>query len=369
MSENEQRPAGLASEDAYALVAATVDEIQAPVVAYEPPMPVDRSIPIGLIGAGGISFAHLDAYRKYGLNVVAICDRNIERAEARRDQFYPTARVFTDPQDLLDDSTIRVLDLAVHASSREALIRCGIDAGKHILSQKPFVANLDVGRNLVELAETKGVILAVNQNGRWAPYMSYMREVVRAGLIGDIIGVHAALQWDHSWIAGTPFEAMDQIILEDFAIHWFDFVASIIGDTATSVYATGTATSGQEIESKLAAQAAITFPGGQASLVFDGASRYGAQNITTIVGTKGTVRSVGADLAEQAVHLFVDSGVGSPSLEGSWFNDGFAGAMGSLLLSIENGSVPLNSARQNLASLKLVFAAIESSNSGQAVHF
>lgn len=369
MSENEQRPAGLASEDSYALVAAKVDEIEAPIVAFEPPMPVDRSIPIGLIGAGGISFAHLDAYRKYGLNVVAICDRNIERAEARRDQFYPSARALTDPQDLLDDPTIRVLDLAVHASSRSSLIRRAIDAGKHILSQKPFVSDLEVGRNLVELAEDKGLILAVNQNGRWAPYMSYMREVARAGLIGEIIGVHAALQWDHSWIAGTPFEAMDQIILEDFAIHWFDFVTSIIGDTATSIYATGTATAGQEIKSKLAAQSTITFPGGQASLVFDGASRFGAQNITTIVGTKGTVRSVGPDLADQTVRFFVEKGAGSPALEGSWFNDGFAGAMGALLRSIEDGSAPINSARQNLASLKLVFAAIESSKSGQAVHF
>jgi hypothetical protein len=38
--------------------------------------------------------------------------------------------------------------------------------------------------------------------------------VAKVGLIGEIIGVHAALQWDHSWIAGTQFEPIDQIILK-----------------------------------------------------------------------------------------------------------------------------------------------------------
>ena len=58
--------------------------------------------------------------------------------------------------------------------------QAAIDAGKHILSQKPFVVDLDVGEELVAQAEARGVKLAVNQNGRWAPHFSYMRQAVAA---------------------------------------------------------------------------------------------------------------------------------------------------------------------------------------------
>ena len=54
-------------------------------------MPKDRSVGIGLFGAGGISGAHLDAYKRHGLNVLAIGSRDLARATARRDAFFPEA--------------------------------------------------------------------------------------------------------------------------------------------------------------------------------------------------------------------------------------------------------------------------------------
>jgi hypothetical protein len=59
--------------------------------------------------------------------------------------------------------------------------------------------------------------------------------------------------------------------------------------------------------------------------------------------------------------------VARPLLTGSWFNDGFAGAMGELLCAIEDGREPLNSARGNLLSLKLCQAALRSAQMGSAV--
>ena len=324
-------------------------------------------LPIGLIGAGGISFAHLDAYKKYGLNVVAIADRHIDRAEGRRDQFFPEALATDKVDALIGNPDIAVLDITLHPKDRAPLMRQALEAGQHVLSQKPFVRDLDAGRALVDLAEAKGVVLAVNQNGRWAPHLSYIREAVAAGLVGEVTGVHVSIQWDHSWIAGTPFEKIDQIVLDDFAIHWFDFLASVIGDSAETVYATGIRARGQAIASQLIAQAMVAFPGGQASLVFDGNARHGAQDATVVVGTLGTLRSVGPDLGRQAVSLFTQQGVAQPQLSGQWFNDGFAGAMGALLVAAENGKPPINSARGNLVSLRLAAAAMESARTGMPV--
>ena len=79
--------AGEPSADDYALVAKPAPETEAPDLPYRPPMPRDRSMAIALVGAGGISGAHLDAYKRHELNVVAICSRDLARAEGLRDAY------------------------------------------------------------------------------------------------------------------------------------------------------------------------------------------------------------------------------------------------------------------------------------------
>ncbi len=283
----------------YALVAADVAEVPAPNLPYQPPMPRDRSAAIALVGAGGISAAHLDAYRKHGLNVVAICSRDVARAAARRDAYFPSARVADDYESLLADREIQVLDITTHADVRAHLMRRALAAGKHVLSQKPFVTDLATGRELVAEAEARGLKLAVNQNGRWAPHLSWMREAVRAGLVGEVTAVHAHIRWNHGWVAGTPFDAMDDLVLHDFGIHWFDFLASIIHARAREVRATTARALGQSARPPLLAQALVAFAGGQASLVFDGATAFGAHDATVVIGDKGTLFSQGPDLGRQ----------------------------------------------------------------------
>jgi predicted dehydrogenase len=355
------------SPDSYALVSAEAKPVAAPDLDYRPPMPRDKAIPIALIGAGGISFAHLDAYKKHGLNVVAICDRHLDRAIARRDASYPTALATDRVEDVIGAPGIAVVDITVHAKDRVDLMRRALESGQHVLSQKPFVRDLSVGRELVALAAQKGVQLAVNQNGRWAPHLSYMREAVAAGLVGKVTGVHVAIHWNHTWIAGTPFAEMDHVILDDFAIHWFDFLVGIIGDRAERVFATVGRAEGQSMHAPLLSQALVTYPGGHASLVFDANAPCGASDTTTIVGTQGVLRSTGPDLGRQRVTLTTAEGVAQPALTGTWFNDGFAGTMGALLVAIETGKEPINSARGNLAALRLSQASIESAETGLPV--
>jgi hypothetical protein len=105
------------SADDYALVTKVAVEVEAPDLPYRPPMPRDRSVPIALVGAGGISGAHLDAYARHGLNVVAICSRDLERARARRDAHFPNARLTDDFDSVLRDPDVSVLDLTAHPDS------------------------------------------------------------------------------------------------------------------------------------------------------------------------------------------------------------------------------------------------------------
>ena len=351
----------------YALAAKQEAEVPAPDLPYRPPMPKDRSAPIALVGAGGISGAHLEAYARYGLNVIAICSRDLDRARARRDASFPKARATDDFETLLRDPAITVLDITTHADVRADLMRRALLAGKHVLSQKPFVEDFAVGWELVELARSRCLTLAVNQNGRWAPHLAYLRETVAAGLLGRVTGVHVAIRWSHAWIAGTPFEAIEDLVLWDFGIHWFDFLVSVIGDRAVRVQATSSRAAGQTVRPPLLACAILAFDGGHASLVFDGDTRFGARDSTVVIGTCGSASSDGPDLGSQSVELHTEAGVARPMLSGRWFNDGFAGAMGEMLAALEDGREPLNSARANLATIRLCQATLRAARSGRFV--
>lgn len=353
--------------ETYALASASVRDIAAPELPYLPPKPASYRPRIGLIGAGGIAAAHLDAYRTAGWEVAAICNRTRDKAEARAAEFFPNALVSDDAADILGDASIDVVDITPHPADRLPLIRAALDAGKHVLSQKPFVLDLDEGERLADLAEARGRKLAVNQNGRWAPHLAWMREAVRAGHIGTLISCHASLHWNHGWIAGTPFERIEDLILYDFGIHWFDFVSSLVGDRAEAVFASAAHATGQSAKVPLLAEVVIRMRDGQASLIFDGAVPNGPRDTTYVAGTRGSLQSDGPDLGQQTVTLTTEAGRARPVLAGRWFNDGFAGAMGALLVAIETGTEPANGARDNLKSLAMAFAAIASRRTGQVV--
>jgi predicted dehydrogenase len=359
----------LESNDSYGLPAGSSrKEVPAPEIAYLPMDPVSYRPRIGLIGCGGISVQHLRAYRKAGYEVAALCDTTLSKAREHQKLYYPDAMVCADWRDILARDDIPVLDITTHPDVRAGMFEQAIDAGRHILSQKPFVTDLDFGLGIVEKAEKKGVRLAVNQNGRWSPHWGWIRAAVAAGLLGEVASIRLAVNWDHSWISGSAFEEIRHLILYDFGIHWFDITTCIMGrKKPLRVFAAVRRSPAQTVKPPLLAQALIEYESGQASLFFDAATRSGEQDTTFVSGSRGSAHSVGPDLNTQEITLATAAGLARPRLSGQWFPDGFHGAMGELLRAIEQKREPSNGARENLRSLELCFAAAASADSGEPV--
>ncbi len=359
----------MSSESEYGLSTLRPEpEIPAPSLDYRPPRPHHYRPLIGLIGAGGISEFHLKACRALGLEVAVICNRTLETARQRRDAFYPDAEICSDHRRVLERSDIQVVDITTHPEERFDLIADSLRAGKHVLSQKPFVTDLDRGAELVALADSQKRLLAVNQNGRWAPHFAWLAAAARAGILGEPGTVDFVLHFDHTWTAGTPFEQLHHLVLYDFGIHWFDMALQLVpGREPERVYASAVRAPWQTTKPPFLAQAVIDFPGAQVRLLCNAHTRYGQEDCTVVAGSLGTARASGPGLNEQKVMLWTEAGVARPSLEGDWFSNGFQGAMGELILAIEENRQPSHSAAANLRSLALCFAALQSADAGVPV--
>lgn len=342
--------------------------VAAPVLPYQPRDPKRYRPGIAIIGCGGITKWHLRAYQEANYKVVALCDMLRARAVERRDEFYPDAIATDSVGEVLSRDDVAVVDITTHPPERPPLVEAALRARKHVLSQKPFVLDLDVGQRLADLADEMGVKLAVNQNARWAPHFSYIREAVRAHVLGSIDAIHCDVHWDHSWVKGTPFESVRHLILYDFGIHWFDFVRTIMSDVAPHrIFASMARSATQTIQPALLAQCIIEYESTQVTLIFDGATRFDHMDRTFVVGDLGAIRSVGPSTEHQRVELTTAAGIARPRLKGAWFPDGFHGTMAELLCAIKEDREPSHSARNNLASLELCYAAVASAERGEAV--
>lgn len=337
-------------------------------IEYRPVVP-DSDVEVAMVGCGGIATVAARAYSAAGVQVTALCDLNRAAAELMRDEHFPEARVFGDLAELLDESRADIVDIATHTAVRGPLVRQALEAGRHVQSQKPFVLDLALGEELCDLADERGVLLAVNQNGRWSPHFAYLLAAARSGALGEIEAASFDVAWDHdSAVVGTPFAELDDLVLLDFGIHWFDLLGALFGDaSADRVVATATTTSSQRAAVPMLASAILEYPGASAALRFHAAARRAEEGRYRVDGAAATIRSVGPALGGPDLVVTDDDGDHPIRLHGSWMPDALAGTMGELIGAIVENRTPTTSARRVLAGLRTCLAATESARTGTPV--
>lgn len=335
-------------------------------IDYKPKDPKKYKPGIGIIGCGDIVSVHLTAYKKAKYKIVAMADIN-EKNLMEKASMVPGVKTFTDYRELLKMKEVEVVDCATHPEERVQIIKDSLNAGKHVLSQKPFVADLQIGEELVRLANKKKLLLAVNQNGRWNPAWNYAYKVIKKGIIGEIMSINMSCNWDHNWVVGKKFNEIKHLILYDYGIHWFDIISCWVEKRAKRVYASICSAPGQKAKPPLLAQVIIEYENAQATLTFNANQTVGSRFSFFIGGTKGYILGTGNDSNYRNFCIKTKEGMFYPELEGSWFPDGFHGAMGELLCAIEEKREPWNNAKDNLKSLQLCFAACKSADTGEPV--
>lgn len=334
--------------------------------------------PIGIVGAGAIvDVAHLPAYTAAGLEVVAITDLDQDRArEVAERHAVPT--VYATLDELLDDDRIEVVDVAVPTSAQLALVGAAIRSGRSVLAQKPFALSVEDGRQLVELAEQHGVVLAVNQQLRFDEGVAAAHRMVELGWVGTVTAMSVTVdiwtEWgDWPWMLQTP-----RLEIMNHSIHYHDLIRWFLGEPSTVFCAAGRVP-GQAAAGESRTISSYLFDSGTRALVHANHENSHGDNSATfrIDGSQGSIRgtlgllydypSGRPDTLEVNSTVIGTDGWLPYPVTTRWIPDAFLGPMSSVLGALAEGTTPRSSGRDNLGTLRLVEALYESINTGSAV--
>jgi len=141
-----------------------------------------------LVGCGAMSRAWLQAAAKIpNLRIVALADLERERAAGRASEFgLGNAAIVPNVHAAIEETRPDLVFDVVVPSARHEVVRAGLAAGCHVLSEKPMAQTLDEARDLVDRAKKAGRIHAVVQNRRYVAGVRRIARALRGGAIGEI---------------------------------------------------------------------------------------------------------------------------------------------------------------------------------------
>lgn len=204
-------------------------------------MPNLISLRAGVIGTGFIGPVHVEALRRLGVQVTALCDLP-DRVRAAADRLgIPLA--FSDYRELLAAPEVDVVHITAPNRFHCEMALAALAAGKHCVCEKPLAMNTRETARIVRQARRSRTVFAVNYNVRFYPAVLQLRRMVARGDLGEIIHVNGSYfqDWlfkptDYNWRL-LPEEGGTLRAVADIGTHWMDTVSFILGAPITRVLA------------------------------------------------------------------------------------------------------------------------------------
>ena len=334
-----------------------------------------------LAGCGGMSKGWLEAITEHPLlkgkiEVVGLVDLHLPTAENRATEFgLSDAVTGSDLDAVLARTKPDLLFDVVVPAARANVVRIGLRHECHVLSEKPMATGLEEGRALIAEAQAAGRIHAVVQNRRFISGVRRIRDLIASGALGEL----ASLNCD--FFIGAHFggfrDEMENVLLLDMAIHTLDAARFMSGKVPTAVYCFETNPAGSWYRHGAAANAIFEFSD---NVVFNYRGSWAAEGANTswegawrIVGSKGTLLWDGEDnfeakeVSSHTGFLRQHAEIDVPPAADADQTHGHASVIAEFIDAIETRRQPETASTDNIKSLAMVFAAIESARTGQRV--
>jgi predicted dehydrogenase len=195
-----------------------------------------------VIGTGFIGLIHVDALRRLGIQVHGVVGSSSARgAERSRAAGLPPA--YESMEAMLADDRVDVVHITSPNHLHHTHAKAALAAGKHVVCEKPLAMTSAESAELVRLAESSGLINAVNFNIRFYPLCQHLHEMVREGGLGEVrlVTGHYLQDWlmldtDWSWRLDPALGGTLRAV-SDIGSHWLDLTSFLTGSRVTSVSA------------------------------------------------------------------------------------------------------------------------------------
>ena len=182
---------------------------------------------VGIAGCGRVAIGHREAIAASDQwKLAGIADINAEQLEkVKREDGVELA--VSDYRELIDRGSLDALVVSTHLDTHHRIAMDAMDAGLHVLCEKPMASTLEQCREMVAKAEETKRLLAINFNTRSSPRFRKIKKIIDSGVLGKIRVVRIVYNWSaHQW---QPPERLRAFMLGggpiiDSAVHFFDGV-------------------------------------------------------------------------------------------------------------------------------------------------
>jgi len=148
-----------------------------------------KPLRVGIVGCGGAAYWHMSAMLKISnIELVAVCDKNPALARRVVKRFHVNS-YYTDFAEMLDKEKVDMVDICSPPQTHVALSLQAMEAGCHVLTEKPMALSLKEVDEMIAVAKANQVQLCVVHNELFLPVVMKARSIVGEGVIGDVVGI------------------------------------------------------------------------------------------------------------------------------------------------------------------------------------
>ncbi len=330
-----------------------------------------------LVGCGGISGAWLPTLVKHAdLEMVGLVDLNEDAPRSRAKEFGLTkVAIGTDLEAMIAKTGPDIVfDCTIPAAHAKVTVTA-LERGCHVLGEKPLADTMVNAKRMIAAADKAGRTYAVIQNRRYDSRIRRLRRFLASGAIGDITTVSS------DFYIGAHFggfrDRMEHVLVLDMAIHTFDAARLISGADPRAVYCREWNPRGSWYDHHASAVAMFEMGDG---IMYTYQGSWCADGLNTtweaswrIIGTKGSLTWDGADgfkaqrVSQVAGFTSKVEDVAVPAEDPADKVGSHAGVINDFIACVLDGRAPETICTDNVKSLAMVLAAIESSDTGRRV--
>jgi UDP-N-acetyl-2-amino-2-deoxyglucuronate dehydrogenase len=259
---------------------------------------------IAVIGSGSIADQHLGAIREIGqARLAGVYSRSADKAKKVGER--EKCRWTVDYRELLRDPEVDVVDIVTSSGSHFPIALEALEAGKHVLVEKPMAMTSADADRLLGLARSKGLALGVVSQRRFEDQHQAVKKAVDAGAIGRLLLAEVSCPYyrDQAYYDSADWRgkiATDGGAIMNQGIHSVDLLLWFAGPAKTVLGRTATQTHRMEAEDL--ALAIVTFESGAFGTIMASTSiQPGFTPCLNLYGEKGTIKLDGASIAHWTV--------------------------------------------------------------------